>query len=218
MHRGAWWATVHGVGQLDMTEQLTHTREGRMALLRQKKKKRVVCLLTAMAHTVALEHLPLHLRRQCCCCSVAQSCLTLCDPMNCSTPSLPVPHHLPEFAQVHVHCIGDAVQPSQHQGLYQRCHIRWCWLSYEPCHAGLPKVDGSQQRALTKCDQLEEGIANHPSILALKTSELYKRKQDLLSNVCVYKPTIFLCMCSIPIRYHIKKLIKIHPFTRPRVV
>ena len=40
MHRGAWWATVHGVGQLDMTEQLTHTREGRMALLRQKKKKK----------------------------------------------------------------------------------------------------------------------------------------------------------------------------------
>ena len=36
----------------------------------------------------------------------------LCDPMNCRTPGLPVPHHLPEFAQVHVHCIGDAIQPS----------------------------------------------------------------------------------------------------------
>ena len=53
--------------------------------------------------------------------------------MDCSTPSLPVPHHLPEFAQVHVHCIGGAIQPShpltpsspsalnlsQHQGLFQ---------------------------------------------------------------------------------------------------
>ena len=35
--------------------------------------------------------------------SVAQSCLTLCDPMNCSTPGLPVHHHLPEFTQTHVH-------------------------------------------------------------------------------------------------------------------
>ena len=35
--------------------------------------------------------------------SVAQSCLTLCDPMNCSTPGLPVHHQLPEFTQTHVH-------------------------------------------------------------------------------------------------------------------
>ena len=67
------------------------------------------------------------------CCSVTQSCLTLCDPMDCSMPGLPVSHHLLEFAQVDVHCIGDAVQPShpltpsspsalnlcQHQGLFQ---------------------------------------------------------------------------------------------------
>ena len=65
--------------------------------------------------------------------SVAQSCPTLCNPMDCSTPGLPVPHHLPKFAQVHVHCIGDAAQPShplmpsspsafnisQHQRLFQ---------------------------------------------------------------------------------------------------
>ena len=44
--------------------------------------------------------------------SVAQSCLTLCDPMNCSTPGLPVHHHLPEFTQTHVHRVGDAIQPS----------------------------------------------------------------------------------------------------------
>ena len=65
--------------------------------------------------------------------SVSQSCPTLCKPMDCSIPGLPVPHHLPEFAQVHVHWIGDAVQSShplmlfspsalnlsQHQGLFQ---------------------------------------------------------------------------------------------------
>ena len=68
-----------------------------------------------------------------CCCSVTQLCPTLCDSMDCSVPGLPVPHHLPEFAQVHVQCIGDAMQPShtltpsspsalhlsQHQGLFQ---------------------------------------------------------------------------------------------------
>ena len=47
----------------------------------------------------------------CYCCSVTQSCPTLCHPMDCSTPGLPVPHPLPQFAQVPVHCIGDAVQP-----------------------------------------------------------------------------------------------------------
>ena len=47
-----------------------------------------------------------------CCCSVAQLCLTLCDPVECSMPGLPVPHHLLEFAHVHIHCIGDGIQPS----------------------------------------------------------------------------------------------------------
>ena len=66
--------------------------------------------------------------------SVAQSCPTLCDPMNRSTPGLPVYHQLLEFTQTHVHRISDAIQsshplsspsppapnPSQHQGLFQR--------------------------------------------------------------------------------------------------
>ena len=44
--------------------------------------------------------------------SVAQSCPALCDPMNCSTPGLPVHHQLLEFTQTHVHRVGDAIQPS----------------------------------------------------------------------------------------------------------
>ena len=44
--------------------------------------------------------------------SVTQSCPTLCDPMNRSTPGLPVHHQLPEFTQTHVHRVGDAIQPS----------------------------------------------------------------------------------------------------------
>ena len=66
--------------------------------------------------------------------SVAQSCPTLCDPMNCSTPGLPVHHQLPEFTQTRVHQVSGAIQPShplsspsppapnpsQHQSLFQQ--------------------------------------------------------------------------------------------------
>ena len=44
--------------------------------------------------------------------SVTQSCPTLCDPMNCSMPGLPIHHQLPEFTQTHVHRVSDAIQPS----------------------------------------------------------------------------------------------------------
>jgi len=44
--------------------------------------------------------------------SVTQLCPTLCDPMNCSTPGLPVHHHLLEFTQTHIHQVSDAIQPS----------------------------------------------------------------------------------------------------------
>jgi len=47
-----------------------------------------------------------------CCCSVAKSCPTLCDPMDCSTPGFPVLHYLPEFTQTHVHLTSDFNQSS----------------------------------------------------------------------------------------------------------
>ena len=79
--------------------------------------------------------------------SVAQSCPTLCDPMNRSTPGLPVHHLLPEFTQTHIHRVSDAIQPShplsspsppapnpsQHQSLFQFSRSeagsgsRWVW-------------------------------------------------------------------------------------------
>ena len=76
----------------------------------------------------------------CCCCSVSQSCPTLCDPVDCSMPGLPDPHCLLKFVQVHVHCFVHAIQPShpltpsspsvlnlsQHQGL-----SRWVVFSYQ---------------------------------------------------------------------------------------
>ena len=53
--------------------------------------------------------------------SVAQSCPTLCDPMNRSTPGLPVHHQLPEFTQPHVHRVSDAIQPSHPLSLFSSC-------------------------------------------------------------------------------------------------
>ena len=47
-----------------------------------------------------------------CCCSVSQLCLTLCNPMDCSTPGLLILHYLLEFAKRQVHWVGDAIQPS----------------------------------------------------------------------------------------------------------
>ena len=64
---------------------------------------------------------------------MAQSCLTLCDPRDCSKPGFPVHHQLPEVSQTHVHLVSDAIQPShplsspppafdlsQYQGLFQK--------------------------------------------------------------------------------------------------
>ena len=76
--------------------------------------------------------------------SLAQSCPTLCNPMNRSTPGLPVHHHLPEFTQTHVHWVRDAIQPShpllspsppapnpsQHQSFFQWVTLLMRWPKY----------------------------------------------------------------------------------------
>ena len=70
--------------------------------------------------------------------SVPQSCPTLCDPMNCSMPGLPVHHHLPEFSQTHIHRVGDAIQPSHplssHSAIQRNSFesvLMW-WMNLEP--------------------------------------------------------------------------------------
>ena len=79
----AWWATVHGVAELDMTEDV-HRH-----------------LMVQNAQSVS---------------SVTQSCPTLCDPMDCSMPDVPVHHQLLELTQTHVH--WKAVMPSNRLILY----------------------------------------------------------------------------------------------------
>ena len=107
--RGAWWAIVHGVPkESDMTYWLNNNNT---TLWNEHHNQ-----------TNSVQFI-----------SVVQSCLTLYDPMNHSTPGLPVHHQLPESTQTHVHWVGDAIQPSlplsspsspalnlyQHQGLFK---------------------------------------------------------------------------------------------------
>ena len=76
-------------------------------------------------------------------CLVAKLCSTLCNPMDCCTPGFPVLHYVPEFAQTHVHWVGNAIQPShlllspspafnlsQHQGLFQWVSSSIWWPKY----------------------------------------------------------------------------------------
>ena len=81
---------------------------------------------------------------ECCCCSVAKSCPTLSDPVDCCTPGFPVVHCLSEFAQTHVHWVGDDILSShfllpaspptltlsQHQGLFQWSALCIRWPKY----------------------------------------------------------------------------------------
>ena len=101
-----------------------------IALTRQTFVGKVMSLFLNMLSRLVITFLP---RSSVQFNSVAQSCPTLCDPMNHSTPGLPVHHQLPEFTQTHVHPISDAIQPfhppsspsppapnpSQHQSLFR---------------------------------------------------------------------------------------------------
>ena len=100
--------------------------------------------------------------------SVAQSCPTLCNPMNCSTPGLPVHHQLPEFTQTHVHRVGDAIQPShplpshsppapnpsQYQSLFQwvnssnevKAGAKQQWATWECCQTDWQQVLANASR------------------------------------------------------------------------
>ena len=103
--------------------------------------------------------------------SVAQSCPTLCDPVDCSTPGLPVHHQLPEFTQTHVHWVGDAIQPSppllspspptfnlsQHQGLFK-------WVSSSNQVAKVLEFQLQHQffQWIFRTDFLEDGLLGSP--------------------------------------------------------
>ena len=103
--------------------------------------------------------------------SVTQSCPTLCDPMNCSTPGLPVHHHLSEFTQTHIHWVGDAIQPShplsspsppapnpsQHESLFQ-----WVNPSHEVAKVLEFQLQHHSFQRNPRADLLQNGLVGAP--------------------------------------------------------
>ena len=103
--------------------------------------------------------------------SVAQSCPTLCDPINRSTPGLPVHHQLPEITQTHVHWVGDVIQPShpwsspsspasnpsQHQSLFQ-----WVNTSHEVAKVLEFQLQHHSFQRNTRADLLQNGLVGSP--------------------------------------------------------
>ena len=69
----------------------------------ERSKREGIYVYIELIHFIMQRKLTQHSKAICCCCSVSKLCTTLRDPMDCSTPGSPVLHHLPEFAQTHVH-------------------------------------------------------------------------------------------------------------------
>ena len=127
--RNWWWTGRPGVLRFMGSQKVKHDWEIELNWTKannfsmEKKLKQFLMKITV----ITLEIIPVQFS------SVTQSCLTLCDPMNRSTPGLPVHQQLPECTQTHVHWVGDAIQLphplsspsppapnlSQHQGLFK---------------------------------------------------------------------------------------------------
>ena len=103
--------------------------------------------------------------------AVVQSCPTLCNPMDCSTPGLPVHHQLPEFTQTHVHRVGDSIQPShplsspsppafnlsQHQGLFKSVSS-----SHQVAKVLEFQIQHQSLQGTPRTDFLEDGLVGSP--------------------------------------------------------
>ena len=89
--------------------------------------------------------------------SVAQLCPTLCDPMNCSTPGLPVHHQLPEFTQTHVHPVGDAISSSV--------------VPFSSCPQSFPASGSFQMSQLFASSGQSIGVSASASVLPMKTQD-----------------------------------------------
>ena len=103
--------------------------------------------------------------------SITQSCPTLCDPMNHSTPGLPVHHQLPESTQTHVHWVGDAILPShplsspsppalnlfQHQGLF-----KWVSSSHQVAKVLEFQLKNQSYQWTPRTDLLQHGLVGSP--------------------------------------------------------
>ena len=137
--------------------------------------------------------------------SVTQSCLTLCDPMNYSTPVLLVHHQLPESTQTHVHWVGDAIHPS----------ISSSVLPLSSCLQSFPASGSFQMSQLFAWGGQSIGVSASTSVLPMNTqvwsplewtgwiSLQSKGLSRVLSNTTIQKHQFFSSQLSLPSNSHI---------------
>ena len=135
--------------------------------------------------------------------SVTQSWPTLCDPMNCSTPGLPVHHQLPEFMQTHVHLVGDAIQLSHPV------------IPFSSCPQSLPASETFPMSQLFSWGSQSIGVSALASVLPKNTqdwsplewtswiSSQSKGLSRVFSNTTVQKHQFFSALLSSQSNSHI---------------
>ena len=135
--------------------------------------------------------------------SVTQSHLTLCNPMNRSTPGLPVHHQLPEFTQTHVHWVGDAIQPSQPL------------IPFSSCPQSLPASESFPVSQLFAWGGQSIGVSASASVLPMNTQDWSllewtawislqsKGLSRVFSNTTVQKHQFFCAQLSSQSNSHI---------------
>ena len=132
--------------------------------------------------------------------SVAQSCPTLCDLMNCSTPGLPVHHQLPEFTQINIHRVSDAIQPSHPV------------VPFSFCPQSLPASKSFPMSQLFSWGGQSTGISALASFLPKKsqgwssewTGWIPKGLSRVFSNITVQKHQFFGAQPSSQSNSHIR--------------
>ena len=146
-----------------------------------------------------------HVETNCCCCSVTESCPSLCDSMDCSMPGFPVCHCLPEFAQIYVHWINNVIWPfhplpppspfacnlSQHQCLFSKSLFFTASESVHPVNIqgwlplGLTSLISLQSKGLSR--SLLQNHSLKASVLQVSTFfmvQLLHQKQPTLGKKC----------------------------------
>ena len=154
-----------------------------MAISRWMDKKAVVHIYT-MEYSVQLS-------------SVTQLFLTLCDPMNCNMPGLPVHHQLPEFTETHVHRVGDAIQPSSSV------------VPFSSCPQSLPASESFPMSQLFAWGGQSIGVSASASVLTMNIQDWFplgwagwislqsKGLSRVISNTTVQKHQFFSAQLSL---------------------
>ena len=121
-----------------------------------------------------------------CFCSVTQSCLTLCDPMDSSMPGSSVLHYLPEFAQTRVHWVGDAIQPLYH--IVSLC-LSQADISYMVIASSFEMISSSSENSVSVWSLLFSWFS---TVFKIQIFQIY------LIGVIVERALLFLVHCILP--------------------